>query len=190
MPPPIHIFACKHCHNGGILQKDLAKHEDKCALKQLKTKPKKKEKVKKNVPKPRQKASVTVTSNVSSVPSSKKGVSVLQGESSVLGGLLYADVIMEVNTLEHEIIDTVDAYFLQPEQVNDSGSRMAHGITLTDSAHRLILKESALLGTLEDCNTNPLFLNTNEPFCIVTVGVQGIQYKYISYILCVMYIIM
>ena len=58
------------------------------------------------------------------------------------------------------------------KSISKEASKRFHsgGISLADCTNKSILKESALLGL---SNTEEIFLNLYEPFCIATFGLQG-----------------
>lgn len=66
-------------------------------------------------------------------------------------------------------------FFSAPVASSSGGSSSISRCALVDRAGTALLKECSLLGMLTDPTTpsRAVFLNTQQPFCLVTVGVQG-----------------
>jgi hypothetical protein len=79
--------------------------------------------------------------------------------------------------------EDVEAYFFKQASVVTDGDSLSRGVAVVDRENSRGMSECALMGLQHEIdngkcapsskNDSSLFLNTHEPFCLVTVGVQG-----------------
>jgi hypothetical protein len=79
------------------------------------------------------------------------------------------NVLSDHSTVAAPSTRTLSQYF--SHRGHAAHGRLQHGCSVADQAGSMHFTECAMLGNLD--NGERVYLNTHEPFCLATVGVQG-----------------